>query len=111
MAIMVVSNQQEQPWRISPDGDYQKKCLREDAGRFRRQFAQRAGTALSEVLSARELGALVRGHAGEYRERIYAPLRTLGLFIGQALSADGACQDAVARHRSERTGRGAPGAV
>lgn len=38
---------------------------------------------------------------------MYAPLRTLGLFVGQALSADGACQDAVGRNLSERTARGA----
>jgi hypothetical protein len=34
------------------------------------------------------------------------PLTTLGLFIGQALSPDGACQDAVARRLSERTAQG-----
>ncbi len=45
-------------------------------------------------------------YAGEYRDRIYPPLRTLALFMGQALSQDGACQDAVARHASERSGRG-----
>jgi Transposase DDE domain len=40
-----------------------------------------------------------------YRHRLYPPLTTLGLFVGQTLSADGACQDAVARHLSERTAR------
>ncbi len=34
-------------------------------------------------------------------------MTTLSLFIGQALSADGACQDAVARHLSERAALGA----
>lgn len=58
-------------------------------------------------MPASELHRLVERHAGAYRERIYGPLRTLGLFIGQALSADGACQDAVARNLSERTARGA----
>lgn len=77
--------------------------------RLRQQFAQRAGTALGNVLPAGELERLVGDHAGDYRERIYAPLKTLGLFIGQALSADGACQDAVARNLSERTARGALG--
>ena len=76
--------------------------------RFRQQFAQRAGKALSDVLSARELGRLVRKHVGRYRERIYPPLKTLGMFIGQALNADGACLDAVLRNQSERNGRGAP---
>ena len=50
--------------------------------------------------------AIVDEEVGSYRERVYPPLTTLGLFIGQALSADGACQDAVARHLSERTAQG-----
>ena len=55
-----------------------------------------------------ELERAVERFAGAaYRDRIYAPLTTLSLFIGQALSADGACQDAVARHLSERTALGA----
>lgn len=49
---------------------------------------------------------IVEEEAGRYRERIYPPLTTLGLFIGQALSPDGACQDAAARHLSERTAQG-----
>lgn len=48
----------------------------------------------------------MREEVGNYRERIYPPLTTLGLFIEQALSADGACQDAVARNLSERTAQG-----
>lgn len=58
------------------------------------------------MLGSGDVERLVQEHAGEYRDRIYPPLRTLGLFIGQALSADGACQDAVARNLSERTARG-----
>lgn len=61
------------------------------------------------MLAAGDLERLIREHAGEYRERLYSPLTTLGLFIGQALSADGACQDAVARNLSERTARGVRG--
>jgi len=49
----------------------------------------------------------VERFSGRYRDRIYAPLTTLSLFMGQALSADGACQDAVARHLSERSALGA----
>lgn len=52
------------------------------------------------------MAQIVREEIGTYRERIYPPLTTLGLFIEQALSADGACQDAVARHLSERTAQG-----
>ena len=75
--------------------------------RLRQQFAQGPGRGLENVLSARELERAVETCAGAYRDRLYPPLTTLALFMGQALSADGACQDAVARHLSERAGRGA----
>jgi len=76
---------------------------------LRAQFGQGVGEGLSDVLPARELRRVVREHAGAYRERVYPPLKTLSLFMGQALSADGACQDAVARHLSERTALGEQG--
>lgn len=60
------------------------------------------------MLAAGELERLLRDHCGGYRERIYPPVTTLELFIGQALDGDDACQDAVARNLSERTARGAP---
>lgn len=69
---------------------------------------QGPGTAFSNVLPEGVLRQLVDSYAGAYRERVYSPLRTLGLFIGQALSADGACQDAVARNLSERSACGVP---
>ena len=74
--------------------------------RFRRQFGDQPTQALGAVLPARALEKLVDEEVGSFRERIYPPLTTLGLFIGQALSSDGACQDAVARRLSERTARG-----
>jgi hypothetical protein len=50
---------------------------------------------------------IVEEEIGNHRDRTYPPLTTLGLFLGQALSPDGACQDAVAWHLSERVARGA----
>ena len=73
---------------------------------MRQQFAQGGGDGLGDVLSARELKHTVEQFAGPYRDRLYAPLTTLSLFMSQALSADGACQDAVARHLSERSALG-----
>jgi Transposase DDE domain len=61
---------------------------------------------LDELLSEATVVRMLHEEIGGYRERIYPPLTTLGLFIEQALSADGACQDAVARHVSERTAQG-----
>jgi Transposase DDE domain len=86
-----------------------KKRLRDAVARFRRQFGDQPTQAMRELLPANVLKAVVEEEAGGYRERVYPPLTTLGLFIGQALSADGACQDAVARHLSERVARGEDG--
>jgi hypothetical protein len=73
--------------------------------RFKRLVADEAASALAQAIPAQVLEAAVTAHAGRYRERLYPPLATLGLFIEQVLSADGACQDAVARHLSARSAR------
>lgn len=83
-----------------------KKRLQEAVARFRRQFGDQPTQMMAQVLPAQLLRTIVEEQAGAYRDRAYPPLTTLGLFIGQALSADGACQDAVARHLSDRTARG-----
>lgn len=83
-----------------------KKRLQHAVTRFKQGFADRPTRALDELLSSDVVCAIVDEEVGAYRERVYPPLTTLGLFIGQALSADGACQDAVARHLSERTAQG-----
>jgi len=84
-----------------------KKRLQHAVARFKQGFADRPTRALDELLSSEVVSTIVEEEVGAYRERVYPPLTTLGLFIGQALSADGACQDAVARHLSERTAQGA----
>lgn len=74
---------------------------------FKQRFADYPTKALDELLSVETVSRIIEEETGPHRERIYPPLTTLGLFIGQALSPDGACQDAVARHLSERTAQGA----
>jgi len=74
---------------------------------FKQRFADYPTKALDELLSVETVSRMVEEETGPHRERIYPPLTTLGLFIGQALSPDGACQDAVARHLSARTAQGA----
>jgi Transposase DDE domain len=85
-----------------------KKRLQQAIARFKQGFADRPTRALDELLSSDVVCTIVDEEVGAYRDRVYPPLTTLGLFIGQALSADGACQDAVARHLSERTAQGEP---
>lgn len=61
---------------------------------------------LLRVISDQRLDELVAREAGAHRTRLYPPRVTLGLFVEQVMSADGACQDAVGRHLSQRTALG-----
>lgn len=98
---VTLDNKEDQPWvKIA------KKRLRRAVDAFRRRFGDQPTQALGAVLPAEVLAAAVEEEVGAFRERVYPPLTTLGLFVGQALSPDGACQDAVARHLSERSAKG-----
>lgn len=73
---------------------------------LRHQFAQGGNGVFSEVLPGTEVASILAAEAGSYRDRLYPPLTTLRLFIGQVLSEDRACQDVVGRHLSERVAAG-----
>jgi len=75
-------------------------------GRFRARFAQAGSSTLSKLMPASLLEGLITQSRERWRDRIYGPLQTLKLFLDQVLSADGSCQDAVARGLSERTALG-----
>lgn len=47
------------------------------------------------LLTAPELLAVVESQLPEHRERWYPPTVTLSMFLGQVMSADGSCQQAV----------------
>lgn len=77
--------------------------------RLRCQFLQRAGGCLERVchvLDEPTLSAVLREHGTPGRHRLYPPIDTLRLFIGQVLSSDRACQDVVGRRLSERIANG-----
>jgi hypothetical protein len=57
---------------------------------------------LLHVLSEEQLDDLVVREAGVHRTRLYPPVVTLGLFVEQVMSTDGACQDVVGRHLCQR---------
>ena len=77
--------------------------LRCEAIKLRHQFAQGGQGVFSDVLSAEKVAAVIAEECGDYRERLYPPLVTLRLFIGQVLSEDHACQDVVCQYLAERT--------
>ena len=86
--------------------DNKRKRLRLHCEQFRQEFAQQGAKDWAQVLPRDEIKQRVMAEAGAYRERVYSPLTTLRLFVGQVLSADGACQDVVGRRLSERVAAG-----
>ena len=74
-------------------------------------FQQGDAAAFGRVLGDREVALVVSELVEPYRERIYPPLDTLRLFVGQVLSADRACQDVVSRRLSERIAQGQSGSA
>lgn len=80
--------------------------VQQGAATLRRQFLQCGAGALDQVLSDREVASTMSPLLASYRDRIYPPLDTLRLFVGQVLSADRACQDVVGRRLSERIAQG-----
>lgn len=79
--------------------------VRDQATFLRRQFLQDGGLPFADVLSedtiAHALAAL-----GVWLDRIFSPLVTLWVFLGQVLSADHSCRAAVARLIAHRVARG-----
>lgn len=82
--------------------------LRRNIEGFKRLFCQTDGGILDQVLTADAFEKIAIETGGRFRERLYSPLETLRLFVGQALSEDHACQDVVSRLLSERVAAGQP---
>jgi hypothetical protein len=80
--------------------------IRRGVSILRQQFLQSGPGVFDRALGEQEVVALISGLVPPHRERIYPPLDTLRLFVGQALSADRACQDVVGRRLSERIAQG-----
>jgi hypothetical protein len=79
--------------------------FRDQATFLRRQFLQDGGLPFADVLTediiAHALAAL-----GVGLDRIFSPVVTLWVFLGQVLSADHSCRAAVARLIAHRVARG-----
>ena len=64
---------------------------------------------LGKVLSTEWIAEVVAQEVGKTCDRIFTPLVTLALFLGQVFSDDHSCRSAVARLLAWRTARGLPG--
>ena len=76
--------------------------IRQKVVMLRQQFLQGDTGLFAQALGDQEFAAVVSELITPYRERIYPPMDTLRLFVGQVLSSDRACQDVVGRRLSER---------
>jgi hypothetical protein len=90
------------------DATKRQQQMRRGVTALRHQFAQGGSGVFSEALAGADAAQVIEAEAGDYRDRHYPPLTTLRLFVGQVLSEDGACQDVVGRHLSERVATGQP---
>jgi hypothetical protein len=73
---------------------------------LRRQFLQDGDLPFSNVLSEDLIARALSAIEVFWMDRIYSPLVTLWVFLGQVLSADPSCRAAVARLIAHRISRG-----
>lgn len=59
-------------------------------------------------LPAADIAEICESFGYQFRERVYTPTITLWMFLGQTLSADHSCRDAVMRLNAWRVERGKP---
>jgi hypothetical protein len=68
---------------------------RQQQRRLAKQVQKADANSFFNLLTSPQLLEAVEGSLPEYRERKYPPTVTLSMFLGQVLSADGSCQNAV----------------
>jgi hypothetical protein len=81
------------------------ESFRRHAALLRRQFLQDGGLPFTDVLTDQLLSQAM-AHVGRWLDRVFPPLVTLWVFLGQVLSADHSCRAAVARLNAHRAARG-----
>src|SRR5919106_4698766 len=80
--------------------------FREQARFLRRQFLQDGDLPFTDVLSESAVAQALKALDVVWLDRIYSPLVTLWVFLGQVLSQDHSCRAAVARLIAHRASRG-----
>ena len=73
---------------------------------LRRQYLQGSDLPLSDVLSKQVIVQALAAIDSCWKQRIYSPIVTLWIFLGQVLNADHSCRSAVARLIADRVANG-----
>src|SRR5262245_47774298 len=79
--------------------------IRSQLRTLRRQFLQDGDLPFTDVLTEQVIAQALAAVTG-WLDRIFSPLVTLWVFLGQVLSADHSCRAAVARLLAHRLARG-----
>src|SRR5438093_340445 len=94
------------PGKEAPKVRYSNsRSVREQVGFLRRQFLQEGDLPFTDVLTEDVLTQALAA-VGGWLDRVFSPLVTLWVFLGQVLSADHSCRAAVARLLAHRLARG-----
>src|SRR5437016_1313642 len=80
--------------------------LRRQVDLLRRQFLQDGDLPFTDVLPEGLVAEALKAVNAFWLDRVYPPLVTLWVFLGQVLSADHSCRAAVARLVAHRVSRG-----
>ena len=81
------------------------RSFRAQANTLRRQFLQDGGLPFTDVLTDHLLSQAL-STVGGWLDRVFSPLVTLWVFLGQVLSPDHSCRAAVARLIAHRVAGG-----
>ena len=84
----------------------QQGRFRQQVNILRRQFLQEGKLPFTEVLSANGISQALEAVKVCWNDRIFSPLVTLWVFLGQVLSGDQSCRAAVARLIAHRVSQG-----
>jgi hypothetical protein len=82
--------------------------LRQQIDTLRREFLQEGELPFADVLSPGCLAEALAEIQRHWKDRIFTPLVTLWVFLGQVLNADQSCRAAVARLIAHRAAAGQP---
>ncbi len=84
---------------------FDQGCFRRQVRFLQQQFLQDGNLPFSDVLSTELIEQALTAPQVGWVDRVYTPLVTLYLFLGQVLSADHSCRAAVARWIAYRVAR------
>jgi len=80
--------------------------IRQQIQVLRRQFLQNGDLPFADILTEKTIDQSLAALSKNWLDRVFSPIVTLWVFVGQALSADHSCRAAVARLIAHRLSRG-----